>query len=279
MRQDDSRRELSVTLYGQVQQEVLQATLANDYGISVAFEAPTPRYVERPMGMGEATEVLQNPANPFHATVALAIAPGAPDTGVTFQLAVDHAAAPLYLYKTLQNFEARMTDYVRASLAEGLSGWPVTDCLVTMTECQYMGSDGPPAMRGPHPTAADFRAITRVVLLRALAESHTVVCEPTLHVVLEIPQASLGTVTPVLARLGAAIREPRVHGELAVLETALPVRRTNELQRQLAFLTGGEGVMEATFAGYTTVRGERPTRAGALAAPGNSTKPERGISI
>lgn len=78
---------------------------------------------------------------------------------------------------------------------------------------------------------------------------------------------------------GAALSKPRVRGELCVLETALPVRRANDLQRQLPVLTGGEGVIEATFAGYGAVRGERPTRAGAPTAPGNSAAPERGPSV
>src|SRR5204863_7555307 len=58
IRQDDVRQEISVSLYGEVQKEVIQATLRSDYGIGVDFRETTPIYVERPAGSGEALELL-----------------------------------------------------------------------------------------------------------------------------------------------------------------------------------------------------------------------------
>src|SRR5438874_7946717 len=75
VRQDDSRRELSVSLYGEVQKEVIEATLASDYGIGVAFRDTTPIYVERPIAAGEAVELLHAETNPFLATIGLRIEP------------------------------------------------------------------------------------------------------------------------------------------------------------------------------------------------------------
>jgi ribosomal protection tetracycline resistance protein len=45
-----------------------------------------------------------------------------------------------------------------------------------------------------------------------------------------------------------------------VLETALTASRLQDLRRQLPGLTGGEGVLDAEFAGYQPVAGEPPTR-------------------
>src|SRR5439155_10559890 len=42
LRQDDVRGEISVSLYGEVQQEGIQATLADDFGLSVSFRETTP---------------------------------------------------------------------------------------------------------------------------------------------------------------------------------------------------------------------------------------------
>ena len=50
LRQDDLRQELSVSLYGEVQKEVIGATLANDYGLEVGFRETTMICVERPVG-------------------------------------------------------------------------------------------------------------------------------------------------------------------------------------------------------------------------------------
>src|SRR5262249_42124263 len=70
VRQDDVRKEVSVSLYGDVQKEVIAATLATDYGLEVAFRETTPIYVERPLRRGEALEAVHAETNPFFATIA-----------------------------------------------------------------------------------------------------------------------------------------------------------------------------------------------------------------
>jgi peptide subunit release factor RF-3 len=51
VRQDDIRQELFVSLYGEVQKEVIQATLASDFGIDVTFRETTTIYLERRRGL------------------------------------------------------------------------------------------------------------------------------------------------------------------------------------------------------------------------------------
>jgi ribosomal protection tetracycline resistance protein len=260
VRQDDTRREISVSLYGEVQKEVIQATLANDFGIDVTFRETTPIYVERPIGTGEAVEVLHAESNPFLATIGLRVDSAPDGSGLGFRLQVDHSAVPMYVYKKLENFAEAMGRYVRDALQEGLFGWQVTDCVVTMTESSYSIPDGPPSRRGPPSTAADFRKLTPLVLVQALERAGTVVCEPTVRVSLEIPTATIGAVTSALARLGAAVETPALQGELSTIEAVLPAARADDLQRQLSALTGGEGVLESSFAGYQPVSGDQPTR-------------------
>ena len=50
VRQDDTRQEISVSLYGEVQKEVIQATLARDFGLDVSFRETTTICIERPVG-------------------------------------------------------------------------------------------------------------------------------------------------------------------------------------------------------------------------------------
>jgi Translation elongation factors (GTPases) len=153
-----------------------------------------------------------------------------------------------------------MDEYVRHTLQEGLHGWQVSDCTVTMTRCDYSIADGPPSRRGPTSTAADYRKLTPLVLMQALTHGGTVVCEPTVHVVLEIPADTIGAVIAAVARLGGAVETPSLRGDLAVVETVLPERRARDPQRQLSGLTRGEGVLESAFAGYEPVIGEQPSR-------------------
>jgi ribosomal protection tetracycline resistance protein len=260
VRQNDVLDELSVSLYGEVQQEVIQATLSDEYGIEVEFLEATPIHVERPVRTGEAAEVLHAETNPFRATIGLRVEPGPVGSGIEFRLDVDAQSAPLYVYKTLASFAEHMAQYVRSTLHEGLSGWQVTDCLITMNRCMYSVPDGPPSRRGPLSTAADFRKLTPLVLMRALHSAGTSVCEPVVRGELEIPAASIGAVTAALGRLGASLETQSLRGDLAMIETVLSAARAQELQRELSRLTGGEGVLEASFVGYEPVSGKRPIR-------------------
>ena len=269
VRQDDKRQELSVSLYGEVQKEVVQATLANDFGLEVTFREMTPIYMERPVGIGEAVEILHAESNPFLATVGLRIDPTANSSGIDFRLEVDPRTLPLYLYKTAESFTEHMGRYVRQTLQEGLSGWQVTDCTVTMTKCTYSVPDGPPSRRGPLSTAADFRKLTPIVVMRALEQAGTVVCEPIVRASLEIPTDTIGAVMPALGRLGATVETPSLQGNLCTIEAVLSAARAHHFQRQLPALTRGEGVLESSFEGYEPVSGYQATRRRTTANPLN----------
>jgi ribosomal protection tetracycline resistance protein len=254
VRQDGRGHELTVSLYGEVQKEVIEATLSDDFGLDVEFRETTPIYIERPARSGEALEVLHAESNPFHATIGLRVEPAADDSGITFRLDVDTRTIPLFVYKTRESFSEHMEEYVRETLRAGLFGWQVSDCLVTMTRCNYSIADGPPSRRGPTSSAADFRKLTPLVLMQALERAGTVVYEPTVRVRLEVPTGTIGSVLPALARLGAVVETPSPHGELSTIQATLPAARADDLQRELPGLTGGEGVLESSFAGYEPVR-------------------------
>jgi ribosomal protection tetracycline resistance protein len=263
LRQDDERQEISVSLYGEVQKEVIQATLAADYGIDATFRETTTIYIERPAGAGSAVEILQSDDHPYSATIGLRIEPAAAGSGVGFSLDLDPRTIPLYIYQTAGSFAQAMTSYVSSSLRAGRYGWQVTDCLVTMTRCGYYIGDGraKQVLPTPRTTAADFRKLTPLVLAQALERAGTVVCEPMAQVRLEFPAGRIGVVLSALARLDAVASAPVPLGELAVVEALLPSAVVHLLQGQLPGLTGGEGVLETNFGGYQPARGKFPARA------------------
>ncbi len=241
---------------------MIEATLANEYGLEVEFREVTTICVERPAGSGEAVEILNTPTNPFHADLGLRVEPAAPGSGVEVRVdgGVDPRDAPLYIYKNLEDFAKHMDEYVRLALVEGLHGWQVTDCVVTVTKIAYSLADGPPSRRGPMPTARDLKKLVPLVLVQALEERGSTVCEPVFRIAAEVPTQAIGSMLAALGRLGAGGATPSARGELSVLEATLPAPRVQELRRQLPGLTGGEGVIDAEFAGYQPVTGEPPTR-------------------
>jgi ribosomal protection tetracycline resistance protein len=260
VQQNEVLNEDSVSLYGEVQKEVIESTLVTDYGLDVEFQDPTPIHIERPRRTGEAIQILYKDSNPFRATVGLRIDPAAPSSGIEFRLDIDTLTAPLYLYKTLTSFSEHMEQYVRDTLREGLCGWQVTDCVVTMTSCAYSVPDGPPSKRGPLSTSSDYRKLTPIVLMDALEQARTAVCEPVLQVRLEVPAESVGAVIATIGQLGATAEMESLRGDLATVDTILSILAAQQLQRELSRLTSGEGVLESTFLGYEPVSGDPPAR-------------------
>ena len=106
VRQDDVRQELSVSLYGEVQKEVVQATLANEYGVEVGFRETTTICIERVVGTGAAFEIISKEPNPFLATVGLRVEPAAVGSGVEFRLEVELGSMPIAFFRAVEDDRA-----------------------------------------------------------------------------------------------------------------------------------------------------------------------------
>ncbi|MFF4750854.1 GTP-binding protein [Streptomyces sp. NPDC002514] len=258
VRHDELRQETSVSLYGEVQKEVVQATLADEYGLDVTFRETTTLCVERPLGSGAAVEFNKKDGNPFLATVGLRVDPAPAGSRTGFRLEVELGSMPYAFFKAVE-------DTVRETLGQGLHGWQVTDCTVTVTHSGYsprqshahQGFD-----KSMSSTGADFRGLTPLVLVEALRRAGTRVHEPMRRFRIEAPADTLGTLLPVLAHLSAVPRTTATHGTGCVLEGAVPAARVHGLGQRLPGLTRCEGELESAFDHYAPVtRGAVPERA------------------
>jgi ribosomal protection tetracycline resistance protein len=257
VRQDDARQEISVSLYGEVQKEVIGATLASDYGVGVTFRDSTTICVERPLGTGAAVERLHQPPNPFLATIGLRVEPAAPGSGVAFRIEAELGSMPLAFFRAVE-------DTVRKTLEQGLHGWQVTGCTVAMTDSGYLGKHSLGHARftkSLSSTGEDFRKLTPLVLMAALRQAGTVVCEPVHRFRLDVPAGTARAVLAVLTVLRAVPLRQRVDGASAVLEGDIPAAAVHRLRQRLPALTRGEGVLECAFDRYEPVSGPPPARA------------------
>jgi ribosomal protection tetracycline resistance protein len=255
LRHDETRRELSVSLYGEVQKEVIGATLAEEYGLAVDFRESTVICVERVTGAGAAAEFIAKAPNPFLATVGLAIAPsGGP--GVDFRLGVELGSMPFAFFKAVE-------ETVHDTLREGLQGWQVEGATVTMTHSGYWARQSSAHGgfdKSMSSTAGDFRNLVPLVLMGALREAGTVVCEPLHRFRIELPAADLGGVLAALAKLRAVPEPPEIRGARCTLEGTIPAEAVHGLGQRLPGLTSGEGVLESVFERHEPVSGLVPAR-------------------
>ncbi|MFF7071742.1 tetracycline resistance ribosomal protection protein Otr(A) [Streptomyces pseudovenezuelae] len=224
----------SLLLYGEVQMEVLAATLAQDFGVEADFEPGRVRYLERPRGTGEACE-----ENPWHlgsrywATIGLRVEPGERGTGGVFAYETELGALPRALHQAVE-------ETVHVGMRTGLTGATVTDYRVTLVRSGFVA---------PLSTAADFRGLTPIVLRRALERAGTRLFEPYHAFEAEVPLDALAPVTAQLASAGAEFTGT-TGGETAWLITGeLPARRVREVELRLPGLTHGEGVWWSRHSG------------------------------
>ena len=256
LRRDDLRQEISVSLYGEVQKEVVAATLADEFGVAVTFRETTTICVERPVGTGAAAELIGTDSNPFLATVGLRVDPAPVDAGVEFRLEVELGSMPY-------SFVRAVDETVHETLRQGIHGWQVADCVVTLTHSGYWAKQSHSHGvfdKSMSSTAGDFRNLTPLVLMDALTLAATTVHEPVHRFRLELPADVLGPVSSVLARLRAVPGSPAAHGSGFLVEGDLPAAAVHELQQLLPGLTRGEGVLESAFDHYRPVRGAVPAR-------------------
>ncbi|MEU2609982.1 translation factor GTPase family protein [Micromonospora sp. NPDC007271] len=256
LRQDDLRQEITVSLYGEVQKEVIQATLVDDHGLPVSFRETTTVCVERPVGVGAAVEWIGREPNPFLGTVGLRVEPGPLGSGVEFRLGIELGSMPLAFLKAIE-------ETVRETLRQGLRGWEVIDCVVTLTHGGYWARQSHSHGvfdKSMSSTAGDFRNLTPLVLMAALSRAGTRVHEPVHRFRLDVPADLFGTVLPVLAGLDAVPRASTLHGATYLIEGEVPAGRVHALEQRLPSLTRGEGTLEAEFDHYRPVRGPEPSR-------------------
>ncbi|CAN5443136.1 TetM/TetW/TetO/TetS family tetracycline resistance ribosomal protection protein [soil metagenome] len=256
LRQDDVRRELWVSLYGEVQKEVVAATLASEHGVPVTFRETTTICVERVVGTGEAVELIGVEPNPFLATVGLRVSPAPAGAGVSVDLGVELGSMPASFFTAVE-------ESVRATLGQGLAGWEVPDCAVTITHSGYWARQShahgtfDASMSS---TAGDFRHLTPLVLTAALVRAGTAVLEPLHRFELEVPDERVGPTLAALARLGGVPHDTEQRGSTYVLGGVLPAAHVHRLQLELPTLSRGLGELTTEFAGYQDVRGMPPTR-------------------
>ena len=243
LRQRNEEGEISVRLYGEVQKEVIMETLAREYGVEVTFGPSRTICIERPVGTGEDAEIIFEDENPFYATVGFRVEPAARGSGIRYVREL--GALPLAFYRAIE-------ETVYETFMQGLSGWEVTDCIVTLTHAGFNSILS---------TAGDFRKLTPLVLMQALLGAGTEVCEPIEAFDLEIPEDTFGAVSGALLNARATMRNAFREGASYRIICAIPTAELRAVEQQLPSLTRGDGSWVSTFAGYVPVTGDAPIRA------------------
>jgi ribosomal protection tetracycline resistance protein len=260
LRLDDERHEIAVSLYGEVQKEVIAALLAEQFGVAVTFRPTVTVHIERIAGTGAAFAISSEHTTPYLATLGFRVEPAAVGAGLTCDLEVELGSMP-------PAFFAATWEGVRTGLAQGLSGWEIPDARVVLTHTGYWPRQS--AMhqkfnKNVSSVGADFRNLAPVLVHDALSQARTIVCEPVETFQLEIPVGALPLVTVTLARLSGLVTGTETvglgTGVALTLTGTIPTRNVQRLLAQLPEQTSGEAVFTSEVTHYTPVTGPAPVR-------------------
>ena len=234
----------SVRLFGDVQKEVIESTLLDQYRIPVMFSPSRVICIERPNGSGEAIEVIGG-NHPFMAGIGLRVTPAASGRGVLYHRA-KHS-----LGRTRPAFYQAIEEATIATLAEGIEGWEVTDIDIELIHVEFVDSMS---------TAGDFRSLAPLVLMQALVEAGTDVCEPLQRFRLDVPEQTLADAIRHLVQHRAVIAESVIEGDVAVIRGEIPAAEVPDFERQLPGMSRGEGDLDHWRHGWQPIHGDVPMR-------------------
>jgi ribosomal protection tetracycline resistance protein len=254
LRIDESAGEAVISLHGEVQKEVVGSLLAERFGVQASFSHTATACIERVVGSGASVDRIKERDNPYLAGLGLTIEALPAGHGVEFSSGIERGRLPTA-------FIVATEEGVRTALRQGLCGWPVHDCRVTMTSSQYAPRQSKPHQKfdkSISSVAADFRHLAPVVLTAALLHAGTRVCQPIDRFELDVPHHAGGPVTAILGPLGAVVLDTSTGGGFARLVGHVPSARVQRLAAALPDLTGGEGILVTRFDHYAPVTGNRP---------------------
>lgn len=242
---DDFYQDLYIRIFGEVQKEVIEAALKENYDVDVRFSETRTICLEKPEGTGQAAEIMCEAGNPFYATVGLKVEPGLPGSGVVYCMEVELGSLPLAFHKAIE-------ETVFHTLKQGLYGWEVTDIVVTLTQTGYFS---------PTSAAGDFRKLVPLVLMQALEEAGTEVYEPIYRFELTVPEAMMSKAVFKLSSIQAAVHETTVKNGMSHIIGTILVSVTESFKRSLHSFTQGEGFIMVEPNGSVRVKDGVPTRA------------------
>lgn len=230
--------DIVVQLYGEIQKEILVDKLKTSYSIAASFGETRPICIERPLGVGEAVNImdLHNAPLEFYATLGFRIESGKAGSGIQYEMKSVKGNIPGGYHSVVEDATFRF-------LRKGLQGWQVTDCVITVTEAGVC-----PLSISPH-----FRQLTPILLQQALEKAGTMVCEPYNNFELDTPTDFISQVQAELVQYDVTITGGDSFGDVYRIKGEIKDKHIARLQARLPNLTQGMGVMLTVPSGYKPV--------------------------
>jgi ribosomal protection tetracycline resistance protein len=226
-------RELHLKITGTIQIEILQAVLLERYELQVEFSEPSVIYKETPKKLAYGYERYWMP-KPCWAILKLRIEPAELGSGVSYssELSVNDVAA---------KYQKEIEQCMHTALAQGIKGWQVTDCKITLVE----GQD-----HNIHSRSGDFLIATPMAVINGLVESGTTLLEPILSFYLSASVDLLGTISSDIIKMRGSYESPIIEQDQFILRGKVPAATSIKYPITLASISAGKAKYSSKLYAY-----------------------------
>ena len=229
----EEKKEITISLMGEVQTEVLKHLIKERYNVDIGFGEGHTLYketiAETVYGVGH-FEPLRH-----YAEVELRIEPAERGSGLSFASEVSEDELSL-------NYQRLILSHLEEKEYKGvLTGSPITDMKITLVA-------GRAHLK--HTEGGDFRQATYRAVRQGLMQARSVLLEPVYEFKLEVPEEAIGRAMTDIGKMNGSFSSPENISGKAVLTGKVPVSEVKNYALELRAYTKGEGVLTLTPSDY-----------------------------
>ena len=227
------KKEITISLMGEVQTEVLKHLIKERYNVDIGFGEGHTLYKETiadtVYGVGH-FEPLRH-----YAEVELRLEPAERGSGLSFASEVSEDELSL-------NYQRLILSHLEEKEYKGvLTGSPITDMKITLVA-------GRAHLK--HTEGGDFRQATYRAVRQGLMQAGSVLLEPVYEFKLEVPEDAIGRAMTDIGKMNGSFTSPENISGKAVLTGKVPVSEVKNYAIELRAYTKGEGVLTLTPSDY-----------------------------
>ena len=229
----EEKKEITISLMGEVQTEVLKHLIKERYNVDIGFGEGHTLYketiAETVYGVGH-FEPLRH-----YAEVELRLESAERGSGLSFASEVSEDELSI-------NYQRLILSHLEEKEYKGvLTGSPITDMKITLVA-------GRAHLK--HTEGGDFRQATYRAVRQGLMQAGSVLLEPVYEFKLEVPEEAIGRAMTDIGKMNGSFSSPENISGKAVLTGKVPVSEVKNYALELRAYTKGEGVLTLTPSDY-----------------------------
>lgn len=229
----EEKKEITISLMGEVQTEVLKHLIKERYNVDIGFGEGHTLYketiAETVYGVGH-FEPLRH-----YAEVELRLEPAERGSGLSFASEVSEDELSI-------NYQRLILSHLEEKEYKGvLTGSPITDMKITLVA-------GRAHLK--HTEGGDFRQATYRAVRQGLMQARSVLLEPVYEFKLEVPEEAIGRAMTDIGKMNGSFTSPENISGKAVLTGMVPVSEVKNYALELRAYTKGEGALTLTPSDY-----------------------------